>query len=70
MNCPFEKWFRTNNLDVERTLKFQFNRKNSIIIEHMKSNEGHIIPFSIFCLKKFKNNYDLQFAFKLKTHAI
>lgn len=63
-DCSFEKWFRTTNLDVERTLKFEFNRKNSTIIGHM--NTGHTIPFSVFSLKSFKNNYDLRIAFELK----
>lgn len=57
MNCSFEKTFRTTNLDVRRTLMHQFNRKDSIIMEHMKENNGHIIPFSVFGFKSYSNNY-------------
>lgn len=65
-NCSFRKWIRTSNLDVERTLMFEFNRSDSTIMEHMQSNNGHIIPFSVSELKKFKNSFDLTIAFNDK----
>lgn len=70
MSCTFKKWFQTTNLDVKRTLMFQFNRKDSEIKNHMKLNVGHSIPFSVFGLKSFKNENDLQIAYELKLKEV
>lgn len=65
-NCSFEKEFCTTNLDVGRSMKFQFNKKDSVIVEHMKSNEGHNIPFSVSKLQSYKTSGDQKVAFKLR----
>lgn len=66
MNCKFRMWVKTTNLDVERTLKFQFCHLESKILEHMNLNVNHVIPFSIFELRSFANRIDLGIAYELK----
>lgn len=70
MNCKFKMWIKTTNLDVGRTMKFQFNVRDSKILGHMKENNNHVIPMKVFDLKSFKNNADLQAAFELKRNDV
>lgn len=69
-NCGFTVWFKTTNLDVERTLKGKFCSRDSRVLKHMKENEGHIIPFSVFNLKSFNNAYELNVAFDLVSKSV
>lgn len=65
----FVIWFKTTNLDVGRTLKGKFNCRDSKIVKHMNDNDGHVIPFSVFHLKSYKNAYELNIAFELKERT-
>lgn len=64
-HCDFKIWFKTTNLDVERTVKMKLNCNNSMIRSHMEENQGHKIPSSIYEIKRYSNLYDLNIAFKL-----
>lgn len=66
--CEFKIWFKTNNLDVERTMRGKrgkFVNNDSKIRKHMENNEGHEIPFSICEKKCYKNVRDLNIAFDI-----
>ncbi len=63
-HCEFKVWFKTMNLDVERTLEGKFLCNESRIKEHMKMNEGHVIPFSVYEKKIYKNLFELNLAYR------
>lgn len=64
--CEFKIWFKTSNLDVERTMKGKFVCKDSKIKEHMNKNKEHEIPFSVYEMRSYENVYDLNIAFNSK----
>lgn len=56
-NCNFEKFFKTTNLNVGRTLMHHFNRRDSEIVAHMMHNRGQFSIYERFHLAVIWNRH-------------
>lgn len=62
--CGFGRYFRTNNLDVGRTVKHVMLNKKSIMNEHIRKFPDHKILSTPRKVMSFNNRTDLRIAFE------
>lgn len=62
VSCNTIKYFRTNNLDVARTISHVLNSKDSKLTRHICENPGHCFSNGPVEVIKYKNKLDLRFA--------
>jgi len=62
--CPFIKYFKTNNLDVQRTVSHLMNLEISDLKAHEDNNAGHSISFTPYNLVRHRNEFDLNIAYQ------
>lgn len=67
-NCPFRKIFKTENLDVQRTIKHHFNRQGSPIMEHLSQFRSHSIPTAPRNLFALRNRGEVNSVYNRSVH--
>ena len=63
-DCDFKRFFRTYNLDIERSVKHVLFNCGSTVNKHIHCYPGHSIAQKPWKILSFKNEFDVKIAFE------